>query len=365
MSYIRKNILFLTTRQWNPGDEFILRGTRNIVQTILPTFNSVIFNRHPEIHPNAKFANPLRRFQSTIKGHTYWGPFLRVGAKDNSFIAQADDTNIFSLLVVAGSPGWENPASNSLYRYALSHSLPALFLGIGTPYEDFSYNKLPCEAQELLKSALAITTRDSRLSKALECVGAKHLPCPALFCATTERHVEKVATLGFAIGHPSTYVQGISRDVYNYVVSALQQLKARYKIKILCHFYEELPGLQEHLGNECEVFYSYNSDEYFEVLASCDLVVGTRVHAIGAASSLGIPGVFVAHDQRADTVKGFLADMADPSGSPQELLCLIDQAICDISERSKKLAQHKRDTLKRYQELLSASAQIKNVLAEV
>jgi hypothetical protein len=362
MKYKRKNIVFLTTRQWNPGDEFILRGTRNIIQTILPHFNTIIFNRHPEIHPNAKFPNPLRRFQGTIKGHTYWGPFLRVGAKDNSFIAQASDPNIFSMLVVAGSPGWENPASNSLYKYAMSHSLPAMFLGIGTPYENFSFDRLPRFARELLKDALAVTTRDTRLSSALKCVGAKQLPCPALLSATTERHVEKVETLGFAIGHPSTYVQGISREVYKCLVDALQLLKSRYKIKVVCHFYEELPGLQEELGSECEVFYSYNADEYFDVLASCDLIVGTRVHAIGAAASFGIPGVFVAHDQRADTVKGFLADMVDPTRSPEYLVDQIDQAICNISQRSLKLVEHKRDTFKQYQMLLAANPQISRIL---
>jgi polysaccharide pyruvyl transferase WcaK-like protein len=362
MNYKRKNILFLTTRQWNPGDEFILRGTRNIIRTILPEFNDVIFNRHPEIHPNAKFSNPLRRFQQTIKGHTYWGPFLRVGAKDNSFIAQSTDLNIFSMLVVAGSPGWENPASVSLYKYAVSHSLPAMFLGIGTPYKDFSFDGLPRAAQELLKGALAVTTRDSRLSTALKCVGARQLPCPALLSAATERHVEKVDTLGFAIGHPSTYVQGISREVYKCLVDALQLLKSRYKIKVVCHFYEELPGLQEELGSECEVFYSYNADEYFDVLASCDLVVGTRVHAIGAAASYGIPGVFVAHDQRADTVKGFLADMVDPKAGSDHLVERVEEAICNVSERSLKLLEHKRATLREYQELLATNPEIELTL---
>ena len=174
--------------------------------------------------------------------------------------------------------------------------------------------------------------------------------------------MERVETVGFAIGHPATYKQGISRDVYNYVISALRQLKSRYKIKVICHFYQELPGLQKDLGNEYEVFYSYNSDEYFDLLASCDLVVGTRVHAIGAAASLGIPGVFVAHDQRADTVKGFLSDMVDPSAPPHELLRRVDQAICDVTERSSLLVKHKRASLKKYQELLDSNPLIKTVL---
>ncbi len=362
MNYKRRNILFLTTRQWNPGDEFILKGAISIMKTLRQDFNTVIFNRHPEIHPNAKMQNPLRRFQKTLKGHTYWGPFVRVGAKDNSFIAQDSDANIFSMLVVAGSPGWSNPASNSLYKYALANSLPTVFLGIGTPYENFAFEGLGHHAQRQLEKALVVTTRDFRLASALACVAAEQLPCPALLSSSTVRQVERVGTIGFAIGHPSAYTQGVSKNVYELTRRALLKLQGKYRIKVICHFYDELPGLQQDIGSECEVFYSYNSEEYFDALNECDLVVGTRVHAIGAAASLGIPGVFVAHDQRADTVKGFLAELVDPFDRPESLVERIQMVADSVVERSSKLAVHKSETSRRYYEKLTGNAALMGIM---
>jgi polysaccharide pyruvyl transferase WcaK-like protein len=362
MNYKRHNILFLTTRQWNPGDEFILKGAVNIIKQINKDFNAVIFNRHPEIHPNAKIPNPYRRFQKNLKGHTYWGPFVRVGAKDNSFIAQDDDANIFSLLVVAGSPGWPNPASNTLYKYALAHALPTVFLGIGTPYENFSFEGLRQHAQRQLENALVVTTRDSRLANALSCVAAEQLPCPALLSASTARQVERVGTIGFAIGHPSAYTQGVSKSIYELTKHALLKLQQKYRVKVICHFYDELPGLLDDIGSECEVFYSYNSDEYFDALNECDLVVGTRVHAIGAAASLGIPGVFVAHDQRADTVKGFLAELVDPSDRPESLVERVELVADSVVERSSNLALHKSETSRRYHDKLTGNAALMAIM---
>ena len=359
----RKNILFLTTRQWNPGDEFIHRGCINLIKSITNEFNPIIFNRHPEIHPNARFPNPLRKFQKTLKGHTYWGPFIRVGAKDNSFIAQANDPNIFSLLVVAGSPGWPNPASNNLYKYALTNNLPTVFLGIGTPYEDFTFRGLPKPAKDLLAKALVVTTRDSRLATCLQHLRAVQLPCPALLSAESNRCVERVKTIGFAIGHPSAYTQGIAQEVYELLRGAIIALKSRYHIKIICHFFDELAGLQNDFGSDLEVCYSYNSQDYFSLFEACDMVVGTRVHAIGAAASLGIPGVFIAHDQRADTVKGFLADIVDPTSGAQELLSTILSAAEESKERSEKLAAHKVATLKDFQKLLMSKTLLTDILA--
>ena len=363
MNSKRKNILFLTTRQWNPGDEFIHKGCVNVIHSMSPDFNPIIFNRHPEIHPNARFSNPLRKFQKTLKGHTYWGPFVRVGAKDNSFIAQENDPNIFDLLVVAGSPGWPNPASNTLYKYALAHALPTVFLGIGTPYENFTFEGLRRPARELLAKALAVTTRDPRLAARLNHLSAVQLPCPALMSADSNRCVERVETIGFAIGHPSAYTQGISQEVYELARTAIMSLKSEYKVKIVCHFYDELAGLQKDFGRDVEVCYSYDSQDYFEIFGACDLVVGTRVHAIGAAASLGIPGVFIAHDQRADTVKGFLSDILEPTSSPQELLRRIKVAAEEATERSTKLVAHKLATYQDYQTLLMSNSVFSDILA--
>jgi hypothetical protein len=48
---MKKNILFSTTRQSNPGDEFIFFGVRNLLGEKNIRFNTVVYNRHPTIRP--------------------------------------------------------------------------------------------------------------------------------------------------------------------------------------------------------------------------------------------------------------------------------------------------------------------------
>ena len=50
-----KNILISTTRQWNPGDEFIMMGSLNIMKELYGNIiNPIIFNRNPDIRGAAK-----------------------------------------------------------------------------------------------------------------------------------------------------------------------------------------------------------------------------------------------------------------------------------------------------------------------
>lgn len=55
-----KNVVLSTTRQWNPGDEFILLGIINLLREVIGEFNPVIFNRSPEVRPTASYLNPMR-----------------------------------------------------------------------------------------------------------------------------------------------------------------------------------------------------------------------------------------------------------------------------------------------------------------
>lgn len=51
-----KNILISTTRQWNPGDEFIMMGSLNIMKELYGNIiNPIIFNRNPDIRGGANY----------------------------------------------------------------------------------------------------------------------------------------------------------------------------------------------------------------------------------------------------------------------------------------------------------------------
>ena len=41
--------IFSTTRNYNPGDEFILFGIQNVLEEIIGPFNTVYYNRNPAV----------------------------------------------------------------------------------------------------------------------------------------------------------------------------------------------------------------------------------------------------------------------------------------------------------------------------
>ena len=47
-----KNIIYSATRQWNPGDEFILMGVESLIQEVFGSHNSILYNRNPQIRPD-------------------------------------------------------------------------------------------------------------------------------------------------------------------------------------------------------------------------------------------------------------------------------------------------------------------------
>ncbi|MCL2390718.1 MAG: polysaccharide pyruvyl transferase family protein, partial [Endomicrobia bacterium] len=115
---MRKNILFSTTRQWNPGDEFILLGCINLLKELYPGFNPVIYNRNPAIRQE-KYSN-LNFFRNTFwervscKSKGLSDAFLRMGFFDNSF-KDNTDASFLDLAVFAGSPEWYGYRNAKLY----------------------------------------------------------------------------------------------------------------------------------------------------------------------------------------------------------------------------------------------------------
>ena len=96
------NIAFSSTKQWNPGDELILQGVRNL----LGKHTFIMFNRHPHItHINI---DP-------------WSPLNRTG--DNSYYAGMGD-DIIDYVVFAGSPEYHTFFNNDLYKLIQERIFP-------------------------------------------------------------------------------------------------------------------------------------------------------------------------------------------------------------------------------------------------
>ena len=129
------NILFSTTRQWNPGDEFILKGIQNLLQELHINFNGLIFNRHPDNLQSYSKSNPLRKIDFDFRGKGLINSFIRLGSADNSF-KSGMTANGINLVIVAGSPGWYGKYTSPLYDLVDRNKIPIAFIGIGSHHID-------------------------------------------------------------------------------------------------------------------------------------------------------------------------------------------------------------------------------------
>jgi len=111
------NVLFSSSRQWNPGDELFLMGLLNVMRSAGLSFNPVLYNRHPVL---------MRR-----RG---WNGLDEVF--DNSYMSGTSDA--LDYLVLAGSPEWtgrnlrvfagHDKRASTVDRFATSEVRPEEFL---------------------------------------------------------------------------------------------------------------------------------------------------------------------------------------------------------------------------------------------
>ncbi|TGP52316.1 polysaccharide pyruvyl transferase family protein, partial [bacterium M00.F.Ca.ET.229.01.1.1] len=90
----------------------------------------------------------------------------------------------------------------------------------------------------------------------------------------------------------------------------------------------------------------------YNIYSQFDLVVGPRVHGVGVAASLGVPGIAISHDSRGSTTKGFLAEVLSVGTPEPEAFAKIADMIANIASRSANLRKHKRLTIDRYKTLV-------------
>ena len=101
-----------------------------------------------------------------------------------------------------------------------------------------------------------------------------------------------------------------------------------------------------------QVNYSYDSKDYIDIYNKFDLVIGGRVHGIGMSASLGIPGIMIKHDSRSSTTDGFLATSINIGTSVNDIVEIIEAKSKNIENESKKLNEHKKETMSKYLEIL-------------
>lgn len=347
--------MYSATRQWNPGDEFILAGTRRIIDTALGATTPLLYDRNPDVRPSdgttVGYRN-LKRPLNESAGAIYEGlaARLRLGFFSNS-VKFDSDLSYAHLAVLAGSPEWATPRCWSFYDHTFRNRLPLIGLGLGSMPDD-----VPPFVEAALGEARLLTTRSRSLSRSelAQRFAIEYLPCPALLSAPAGRQVESVRRVGIVLGVPyerSVWANGLETEFYEAACAALEHLFAHYgdsvAFEFVLHYIDELPVIQDRFPDH-PIRYSFDSGDYAEIFADYDLVISTRIHGCGIAGSLGIPSISLGHDFRADTADGFLSVTVDPRKAPDELSRSFEELAGRADLTSRELGTHRTATLEEY-----------------
>ncbi|MDB1122448.1 polysaccharide pyruvyl transferase family protein [Vibrio algarum] len=344
------NVIFSTTRQWNPGDEFILMGCMNLLKEHLGEFNPVIYNRNPQIRRHRKY--DLIKSVDNALGKDFIEKFNDNSVKDRLPMDYAD------MVIFAGSPEWRGMRTQKLYSSILEYNLPTLFLGLGTNGK-FEFNESAFSKDEMavFKKAKVVTCRDQNTTDGLSDVSAKFLPCPALFSSPTESLVKKVKRIGLIYGtNNSAKNNNVSKETYEYLMQIynriITEFGSDYEIEFVAHYIDELSEFKKDFPEQ-KLRYSFDSKDYLDIYSQYDLIIGYRVHGVGMCASMGIPGIMIAHDPRAVTVKGFKAKIHNVGEGEEKLIATTKDLINNIEELSSELLEHKKETKQKYLQLFS------------
>ncbi len=269
------NIVCATTRQWNPGDEWIAAGIRRLLRAALAgrEANWILYDRSP-----GGFTTP------------WVSPERTQGRLGNAYSAEA--LLQADLVIAAGTPEWHGPHMRSLFE---RHSgTPWLVLGAGTgegPLE------LDPQEVEVLRQAL-VTVRDPDTAAELHRYGvdAHLLPCPALFCAELEVPPRRLRRVAVVLQSDRVVNQRISPELKSELLRLVDQLALRWDVAIVCNYIDEF----QEFSNDASVpvHYHYDSAEYAEILSAFDLVISSRLHSGILANSLLKPAVVVNPSRR-------------------------------------------------------------------
>ena len=356
---MRKNILVSTTRQWNPGDEFILLGSLNIMKNILgkDNINTIIFNRNPDIRVGGRIRNNSKTLKNTYKwdvsefrGKSIIQTFFNIGHYDNSWKDDMDIENI-DIVIFAGSPEWYGRRLKPLYEAIEYRNIPIIFLGLGAG-DSIKFSKADKVVRKVLKKAQLITVRDKETECLLKQYGAKYIPCPALLSAPSNRKVTEVKKIGLIYATNETLKgNNVSKEMHDYIVKLYKEIMNKYNVGLVCHYVDEIDKARAEFP-EADIYYSYDSKDYINIYNNFDLVLGGRVHGIGMAASLGIPGIMIKHDKRSSTTDGFLAETLPVGTGTNEVFEMIQKVVINVEDYSRRLIKHKEEVMKQYIELI-------------
>lgn len=362
-----------TTRQWNPGDEFIMQGITNILETAYgKKFNVIIFNRNPDVRTGgARLKNRVKnmtaatykwgQYQSFGKG--FISEFFNVGHYDNSCKDDMNPDNI-DFAIFAGSPEWYSNRLLPMYKMIEKAAIPTIYLGIGAG-DSMPFSEVGALVKRVLSRAKLITARDLSTVRLLESIDAIYVPCPALLAAPKNRIVRNVGKIGLIFTTEKTLKgQRVSKEMSNYSKILYHALIKKYRVGLVCHYIDEIDEARKEFP-DVDIYYSYDSKDYIDIYNAFDLVIGGRVHGIGLSASLGIPGIIIKHDTRGSTAEGFLAETIEVGHDILDVEHKVEEMVQNITVYSEKLLIHKQVVMDKYVELIRSTGIVENMNNDV
>lgn len=272
------NVLFSSTRQWNPGDEYIFFGCRNLFEEFFPNkkINWVLYDRNPDLFVSV--------YDPTHKDLIY----------SNVFCNQTITGSVFDMALVAGSPEWFGKPLEKFYNVVVKKKISLVVLGAG--YINAPINFTNQEIIAFRKQAKLITVRDENAVAgfASASISCENLPCPALFASKTCNTVRSINKIGLILQTDKTSNQSIKTELKISVVNAFRELKKKgFEVDIICNYIDELLEFSDICPN---IRYSYNAEDYIKITDEYDLIVSTRLHGAILANSLGKPAIIINDD---------------------------------------------------------------------
>jgi hypothetical protein len=276
----RMNILVSSTRQWNPGDEFIRKGVERMLHTILrPNYNWLLWNRNPDL------------FMSK------WTDCrMRTDFVTNSMRAPALD--VVDLIVFAGTPEWFGQPVEQIYRCSLKYpDIPVLVLGAGSGIN--MPQLAPHEIEVLDRDNVFITTRSFDLAECLNSQlstpKAVPLPCPAFYSVGDAQSRPDRKRIGVIVQSSGAVNQAVGEDLVQALISALGEAQGKIDMDIVSLYIDEHMRFSR-LGLEHPCVYSYEPDHLLRQFSEYSMIISTRLHGAIAGLSAGVPSMLLAEE---------------------------------------------------------------------
>lgn len=350
---MNKNILISATRQWNPGDEFIMFGVENVLKQILGNFNPILFNRSPEVRDGRKYSQYFKTKEKALwieRNHLL--RLFKGGFRDNSF-KNGSAASVIDYAIFAGSPEWYGYRVKYMYELIKKNNITCAFLGIGMG-DSKNFTKIDKLYYDVLERAKVITTRDHKTLEYVEKWGGKYMPCPAFLAAPINKEVKNVEKIAIIYAtHKTCLGNNVSKEMHDYLVGLYKELQKKYSVSLVCHYIDEIEEAKKEF-DDIDILYSYDAKDYIDIYNQFDMVIGGRVHGIGMCASLGIPGIMISHDVRSETVAGFKATILNYKTTTYKMaIDTISKVIADINMHSKELIVHKRNVMDEYINILN------------